>query len=422
MIAHVRRTADTANTAGGRRGGRWGRSNGGGPGRAGAPGAGEVGGPHEPCLVAELGGRDRGLGPVATAGELASEGLAGRVEEQVAGGADPAPDDERAGVERGGQVGHPDAEPAADLADQLARQRVALAGGLGDQGSGEVLGATRDLVEQVGRDGAAGRDERAGLTHEGVSGGVLLPAALVTALAPDAVGYDAHVPELARDAVATADDPPVEHDAPADAGAEVDHDQVALAAAGAEAVLGPHGGVGVVVDEDRQRHPLAERLPQRLVAPREVRREDDCRAVGRDEAGGPDADRGDVVGATGEQLLDDRDDRVLDHPWGGGPVRGVAPGAGQHVAVGVDDATGDLGATDVDADGERTVSHGIPPGGRRRRSPGWPGWVRWSRGEVAPWGDGVRHPARGRRRSRARRRWRHRWMPVGRSGGWRRGR
>ena len=46
-----------------------------------------------------------------------------------------------------------------------------------------------------------------------------------------------------------------------------------------------------------RRHPLAERLAQRLVAPREVRREDDGGPVGRDEAGGPDADRGDVVGA-----------------------------------------------------------------------------------------------------------------------------
>ncbi len=35
-------------------------------------------------------------------------------------------------------------------------------------------------------------------------------------------------------------------------------------------------------------------------------------------------------------------------------------------AVGVDDAAGDLGAADVDADGERTVSHGVPPAGRRR--------------------------------------------------------
>ena len=84
------------------------------------------------------------LGPVATAGELAAERLAGRVEQQVAGGADPAPDDERARVERRRQVGHADAEPAADLGEQLAGQLVAVAGGLGDQRAGEVLGPPLD--------------------------------------------------------------------------------------------------------------------------------------------------------------------------------------------------------------------------------------------------------------------------------------
>ena len=46
-------------------------------------------------------------------------------------------------------------------------------------------------------------------------------------------------------------DPPVEHDAAADAGAERDHHHVAVAAGGAQAVLGQHGEVGVVLDDDR---------------------------------------------------------------------------------------------------------------------------------------------------------------------------
>ncbi len=306
------------------------------------------------------------LGAVAAAGQLAAERLTGGAEQQVTGGTDPAADDEHAGVERGGEVGHADAEPAADLREQLAGELVAVAGGLGDERAGEVLRPPLHPVEQVGDDRAAGRHQPAGLAHQRVAGGVLLPAALVAALAADAVGHHLHVPELAGDAEAPADDAPAQHDAAADAGAEVDHDQVALAAAGAEAVLGPDRGVGVVVDEDRQRHPLAQGLAQRLVAPGEVRREDDGGPVGGDEPRGPDADRRDVVGAALEQLLDDRDDGVLDHPRGGRAVRGVAPGANQHRAVGVDDAAGHLGAADVDADRERAVSHGVPPGGRRR--------------------------------------------------------
>ena len=74
-----------------------------------------------------------------------------------------------------------------------------------------------------------------------------------------------------------------------------------------------------------------------------------------------------VVGVPVEQLLDDVDDGVLDDLRARATGAGCRAGPGAStVAVGVDDAAGDLGAADVDADRERTVSHGVPPGGRRR--------------------------------------------------------
>ena len=45
--------------------------------------------------------------------------------------------------------------------------------------------------------------------------------------------------------------PPVEHDAAADAGPQRDHDDVAEATGGPQAVLGQHGEVGVVLDQER---------------------------------------------------------------------------------------------------------------------------------------------------------------------------
>ena len=94
------------------------------------------------------------------------------------------------------------------------------------------------------------------------------------------------------------DDPAAEDDAAPDAGAEVDHDEVALAASGTEAVLGPRGGVGVVVDEGRERDALGERLAERLVAPREVRGGHDGGPIGRGEARGREVRRA-AAGAAG---------------------------------------------------------------------------------------------------------------------------
>ena len=117
------------------------------------------------------------LGPVAATGEVATEGLAGRVEQQVARGADPAADDERARVERGREVGDADAEPLADLGEQLA------AGWSPSRAASVTIGPVRSSGRPSTRSSrsvrhrAAGRHQRAGLAHQGVARGVLLPAA-----------------------------------------------------------------------------------------------------------------------------------------------------------------------------------------------------------------------------------------------------
>ena len=81
----------------------------------------------------------------------------------------------------------------------------------------------------------------------------------------------------------------------ADAGAEVDEHEVGLAASGAELPLRPGRGVGVVVDGDRHGDPPRQGVTQRLVAPRQVRRERDGGPVGGDEPRRPDAHGDDLA-------------------------------------------------------------------------------------------------------------------------------
>ncbi|CAM5741168.1 hypothetical protein SALBM311S_09447 [Streptomyces alboniger] len=154
--------------------------------------------------------------------------------------------------------------------------------------------------------------------------------------------------ELPRDAVLAALDLAVLQDRAADAGAERDHDEVVLAAAGAEAPLGPGGGVGVVVDEDGDREAAGDAVTQGLVAPGQVGCEEHTVAVGVDPAGRADADRVHVVPVG--QVQDQFADGVLDHLGALGLVRGLRAEHLQDVAVGVDDARHHLGAADVDAD------------------------------------------------------------------------
>src|SRR5690606_24217999 len=172
-----------------------------------------------------------------------------------------------------------------------------------------------------------------------------------------------HVAELTGQAPPAALHPAVEDDRATDAGAEGDHEQPALAATGAEPVLGARGGVRVVVHDDGQAQPLGQAVADRLVAPGQVGGEDDGGAVGRDEPGGADADAEHLTpgpSGLGQQPLHRVDDAVLHVARTGRPVRGVPAGAAEHPARVVDQSCGHLGAADVDADREPVV-HGRHP-------------------------------------------------------------
>ena len=108
----------------------------------------------------------------------------------------------------------------------------------------------------------------------------------------------------------------------------VTHDDDRLALRGAEAVLGPRGGVRVVLDDQRQRDAACQRGAQRLVAPGEVRREQHGGVVVRDPAGGTDADRDHVVlgGAARRRRRDDRLDLLRRRTPACPAARGRAPG------------------------------------------------------------------------------------------------
>src|SRR5947209_2773262 len=99
----------------------------GAPGAAGDPGGGG-GRRRQSRRGAELGAHYAGFGAVAAAGELPLERVARGADEQVVGGRDTAADHEAGRVEGGGEVGDSDAEPLADVLEQLDAHRVALAG------------------------------------------------------------------------------------------------------------------------------------------------------------------------------------------------------------------------------------------------------------------------------------------------------
>ena len=94
-------------------------------------------------------------------------------------------------------------------------------------------------------------DQRAG-------GGDGLQAAAVAAAADDPVGVDEHVAELARQAGAAAVQAAVEDQPGADAGGDLQVDEVARVAAGAERGLGERAEVRVVVDHHRDVEALAQ--------------------------------------------------------------------------------------------------------------------------------------------------------------------
>ena len=146
----------------------------------------------------------------------------------------------------------------------------------------------------------------------------------------------------------TADELPAQHHATAEAGPDRQGDGEPLAVAGAEASLGPGGGIGVVLDHQRQPGALFDRGPQRLVAPGQVGREQHGGAGGVHEPGRAQPGRLHVV--VGGQLPDAVGDDALNLVRILG--RGVASQSGQEVPVGVHHPGGDLGPADVHANGQ----------------------------------------------------------------------
>ena len=141
------------------------------------------------------------------------------------------------------------------------------------------------------------------------------------------------------------------HQRAADAGAEGDAEDVAVADARAEPALRERGGVRVVVDHDRHADPLHQRGAQRLVAPGQVRREQHGRR-GRRRRTRPHRCRP-PRRRTAALRVSTSSTMVSSTARHAAAGRRAAP-AGQHGAEGVDDAGEHLGAADVDADGQRT--------------------------------------------------------------------
>ena len=128
-------------------------------------------------------------------------------------------------------------------------RRIARGGGGGDVLAAHALGVPAGPADHLAQPPRQrrlpGPDAQPGTRGE------TLPAAAATARAGRPGRVDHHVADLAGEARRADLDAPVDHDAAADAGAEGDHHDVAVPAGGAQAVLGQHGQVGVVLDDDR---------------------------------------------------------------------------------------------------------------------------------------------------------------------------
>src|SRR2546423_1211010 len=107
------------------------------------------------------------------------------------------------------------------------------------------------------------------LSDECLAAGVLLETAVSPAAAPQASGLHPDMPDLGREPPPAAQQPPVEHDASADAGAD-GHTHHVVAAPGAEAKFTPGRRVGVVLYRDRQATAALDFRPQLLVPPGQV--------------------------------------------------------------------------------------------------------------------------------------------------------
>ena len=190
-----------------------------------------------------------------------------------------------------------------------------------------------------------------GVAGERGAAEVGLQAAPVAAGARAAVRLDLDVADVAGAARRAAVDLTADDDAAADAGADLDAEEVAHGAGDARVLL-PHGHqVHVVVDHDRAAEFLAERLAYGEAVPAGHDRRGDRHALGEaDRAGDADAgavealgeSRGPELGGHGQDLLEDGD-RALAY------VHGLVEVA-EDLQLGVGDGDIDRGGADVDAE------------------------------------------------------------------------
>ena len=219
-----------------------------------------------------------------------AHGLAHAVEQQVAGLGEVAADDEALRVEQVEHERRGAADDPAGVGDHAPAAEVALVRQAQHLGDGQVAVAAAQHLEQ--RAGRGGR----------------LEAAAVAAAADGALGVDEDVAELAGHAAGAAVEPPAEDQPRADAGRELEVDEVRRAASRAVGQLGQRAEVRVVVDADRDVEPPPHLLagghadPARAGSPRSRQRRRRARRAGQPEAG---ADHARALDAgLGERLAD----------------------------------------------------------------------------------------------------------------------
>lgn len=298
----------------------------------GAPGAGPF---------AELGADDFDPVPGGSPFDGVEAGAKG-LEEGVAGFGDAAAEDDTAGVEQVDQGG--------DGGGQGAHRAIPNGLGFGIalvDGSDEVAGG----VEAV----SAARRQRA------VADGILEGAGGANDV-EGAFGIKAEVPDVAGAADGAVEESAAGEDGAADAGAEGDEEGVGATAGGTLPGFAEEGGVGVIEDGDRA---LEEVGPIEVFQAGEATGHvSDGAAISAGQAGGGEADGGEVKSA-GFLVVDPGADAFRPGGVGRGTMAitgGEGLASGEGVLVGWKPGQFDLGATEIDAEGD--VTHG------------WQGWGR----------------------------------------------
>jgi len=160
------------------------------------PDACHVGRSDESGVRTQMSRNDPGLSAIPAPNELLAERGAGRLENQIPGGADPTTDDDDSRVEGGGEIGDPQPEPTSDVGNDRDGIGVASLGSGADRDSGDGIGVAAGGIEQAEPQRGAFLGGAATQPTDPIAARVLLPAAAIPAFANAAVGVDHHMAEL----------------------------------------------------------------------------------------------------------------------------------------------------------------------------------------------------------------------------------